>query len=379
MRFSKLLCLLGLLALFIPLPTPLAGETLSPFVMPSARASALGGRHAALADDFYSIFTNPAAFVGIEEQYSIVELTFSGYGPIFELLDAMINLDSGAGNLDLSGIVGKRGFAAGFDFGGPLALGWVGRGLGLGFFSRFWADALVSGLTLRPSVFTDLFMVGGYSFRVLDVSDHVLDIGFLGKGFFRGGVQLAAPIFDADDLFNDFLGQEYTTYLGLGLDGGIKYRFFQDFTAALVCFDLYSPALISSFSSYNAFTEGEYPGRAYGTVKPRLDLGFQYRIHSSFLDRYISHFLVMADYHDFLDLASLIPRNPVLNMGIGVELLVLNALSLRVGIADALPAAGFGLDLTFMKLDFSIYGKELGLDPGIQPVYAIDIGLLFQY
>jgi hypothetical protein len=379
MRFSKPWCLLGLLALFVPPPGSLVGETLSPFIMPSARASALGGRHAALADDFYSIFTNPAAFVGIEEEYSIAEMSFSGYGPIFELLDTMLSIDSNGGSVDLSGIVGKRGFAAGLDFGGPLALGWVGRGLGLGLFSRFRADALVSGLTLRPSVFTELFMVGGYSFRVLDVSDHVLDIGFLGKGFFRGGVKLAASIFDAEEMFDDPLGKEYTTYLGLGLDGGIQYRFFQDFTAALVCFDLYSPALISSFSSYNAFTEGEYPGRDYGTVKTQLDLGFQYRIHSSFLDRYISHFLVMADYHDFLDLASLIPRNPILNVGIGVELLVLNALSLRVGIADALPAAGFGLDLTFMKLDFSIYGKELGLDPGVQPVYAIDIGLLFQY
>ena len=111
----------------------------------------------------------------------------------------------------------------------------------------------------------------------------------------------------------------------------------------------------------------------------RLDLGFLYRIHSSFLDRYISNWVILADYHDFLDLMSLIPRNPVLNVGIGMELTVLEVLNLRIGIADALPAAGIGIDLSFMQLDCSIYGKELGLDPGIQSTYGLDISLLFRY
>jgi hypothetical protein len=66
-------------------------------------------------------------------------------------------------------------------------------------------------------------------------------------------------------------------------------------------------------------------------------------------------------------------------VSLGAELVLLNVLSLRLGISDALPAAGFGLNLSFMRLDCSIHGKELGLDPGIQPVYALDIGLLFRY
>jgi hypothetical protein len=88
---------------------------------------------------------------------------------------------------------------------------------------------------------------------------------------------------------------------------------------------------------------------------------------------------VMADYRDILDFTSLISRNPILNIGAGLELTVLNVLSFRVGITDALPSFGLGLDLTFMTLDFAIRGKELGLDPGIQPVYGLDLGLLFRY
>jgi hypothetical protein len=358
---------------------PLFGESTAPFVLPSARASGMGGNHIALADDFYSLFTNPAAFVGIEEEYSLAELSLSAYGPVFEIMDLIINNSDSLENLDLSGIISARGFAAGFDIGGPLALGWVGRGMGLGLFSRMRVNAVVNGLILRPAVFGEILILGGYSFRLLDIQDHVLDTGFLGKGFFRAGLTMDTPIFNVEELFEDPLSNPYTSYLGLGLDLGIKYTFAETLSAALVFFDAYSPVLISSFSSYDAFRNKEDPSRSYDTVSPRLDVGLSYRIRNPFLERYISNFSVMVDYRNFLDLLNLIPRNPILNVSLGAELVFLNVLSLRIGIADALPSAGFGLDLSFMTLDCSIHGKELGLDPGIQPVYALDIGLLFRY
>jgi hypothetical protein len=359
---------------------PLPGEEVDPFVMPSARASAMGGRHAALADDFYALFSNPAGFVGVEEEFSAAELTLSSYGPVFEILDLVQgNLDS-LDNLDISGIVGRGGFAAGFDVGGPLALGWVGRGLGLGVFSRFSTNATVSGATIRPVTSFDMLMAGGYSFRILDRGSNVLDLGFLGKGFFRVSTESEAPIIDIGDLFDDPLEVPLKTALGMGIDMGIKYTYAGTFSAALVCFDPYSPAMVTSYRSASGFLDGDdASGTGYAVVKPRLDIGFKYRIRSTFLDRYISDFVVLADYHDFLDLAALIPRNPILNIGLGMELKVLESLSFRAGIYDALPAAGFGLDLGFMGLDCSIYGRELGLDPGIHPVYGLDIGLLFRY
>jgi hypothetical protein len=359
--------------------SPLFGESVPPFVMPSARFSGMGGNHIALADDFYALFTNPAAFVGVEETYSLAEISLSAYGPVFEILDLIAGSEDSLENLDLSGIIGARGFAAGFDLGGPLALGWVGRGLGLGIFSRMRADAIVNGLTLRPTVFGEILMLGGYSFRVVDLQNHVFDAGFLGKGFFRGSMILDTPIFNAEDFLDDPLGKPYHSCLGLGLDLGIKYTFAQSFSAALVCFDAYSPALISSFSSYEAFQDREVPVHSYETVKPRLDFGLSFRIQNPFLERYISGFFIMADYRNFLDFLSLIPRNPILNVSLGAELVLLNVLSLRAGIADALPAAGFGLNLSFMELDCSIHGRELGLEPGLQSVYALDIGLLFRY
>ncbi|MDR1617505.1 MAG: hypothetical protein LBS06_00475 [Treponema sp.] len=359
---------------------PLFGEKLDPFVMPSARASAMGGRHAALADDLYSIFSNPAGFIGVKEEFSAAELTLSSYGPIFEILDLVQENFDSLDDLDISGIVGRGGFAAGFDVGGPIAIGWVGRGLGLGVFSHFSTNAVVSGATIRPVTSSDILMAGGYSFRVLNKGNSVLDLGFLGKGFFRISTESDAPIIDVGGLFDDPLNVPLKTALGMGVDLGIKYTYAETFSAALVCFDPYSPAMVTSYHSASGFFDGDNSSDTdYAVVKPRLDIGFKYRIHSTFLDKYISDFVVLADYHDFLDLAALIPRNPLLNVGLGIELKVLEALSFRVGIYDALPSAGFGLDLKLMQLDCSIYGKELGLDPGIHPVYGLDLGLLFRY
>ena len=340
----------------------------------------MGGNHAALADDFYSLFTNPAAFVGVENQFSAAELTLRTYGPIFEILDVVANNSSSMEDIDISGIVNDAGFAAGLELGGPLSLGWVGKGLGLGIFNRIKADASVFGFSILPELSGDIFLTAGYSFRVLDKKSNVIDAGFLGKGFYRMGINLESSIFKIDKLADGIDERPLSVALGLGVDLGVKYTFAENFSAAIVCLDAYSPAMVSTYESWNAFNDKEEPDDVdYATVRPRLGIGLKYRIRSAFLDKYISNFIVMADYRDFLDLASIIPRNPILNVGLGTELVVLEKLSLRFGISDALPAMGFGLDLTFMKLDFAIYGRELGLDPGQQSVYAIDIGLLFRY
>ncbi|MDR1900843.1 MAG: hypothetical protein LBQ88_00980 [Treponema sp.] len=375
-RFSVffLLCLL-------PKSIVLFGEVIEPVFIPNARSAALGGIHTGLGDDFYTIFTNPASFVGIEDQFSAGELSLSVYGPIFEIIDLARNaLDSG-NNLDISGITGAAGFTAGFDMAGPVSLGWVGRGLGLGIFNRTKAKASMTGTTVRPLLLEDILLVGGYSFRFIDKKNHILDAGFLGKGFYRGSLEFKTSVFDAMSMFDDPMNNEFKTYLGLGVDLGLRYTFADNLTFALVCYDVYSPTLVTVYDSLNDFIDKKYPSSSgnYATVYRCLNAGIKYRIRSEFLDRYISNLIILADYRDMLDLFAPIPRNPILNIGLGVELLALNVLSLRAGITDALPAAGFGIDFGITRFDCAIHGKELGLDPGVQPVYAFDIALLFRY
>jgi hypothetical protein len=379
-RSSKIFVLAVCGIIFSLSLSSLYGENIDPFIMPSARAAALGGNHVALSDDFYAIFSNPAAFVGIKEEFSAAELSLSVYGPMFEVLDQIISHSDSWEGLELDKIFGKRGFAAGIELGGPLSLGWIGRGMGLGLFNRIKTDFIVSGTTIQPIVYGDLLLVGGYSFRLINVKSNVLDAGFLGKGFYRGTLNMETPLLGIMDMFNDVTETKpFQTALGLGFDLGLKYTFRENLTAALVFFDAYSPAFLTKYPSWKDFQEKTGSTSDYATVKPRLDLGVKYRIRSQFLDRYFSNFIVLVDYQDFIDLFSLIPRNPILQMGLGVELTLLDALSLRIGIAEGLPSAGFGIDLSFMQFDFAIHGKELGLDPGIQSTYAVDVGILFRY
>ena len=367
------------IAFILCLYLPAWADTVEPFVMPSARFRALGGNHSAMADDFYAIFLNPAALADVKEEFSAAEMSLGFYGPMLEIIDLARKSDDE--DLDISALVGPGGFAAGFEMGGPLSLGWVGRGLGFGIFNRVKANASVGGTRLNSLASGELLFTGGYGFRIINKGSHTLDGGFMGKGFFRGLVDLRAEIFNIDELFNDPGDQPFDTHLGLGLDLGLRYIFAENLSLALVCYDVYSPVLVTRYDSMSDFGDGSKSGTStsYATVYRRLDMGIKYRIRSTLIDRYITQLTVMADYRDVLDLFSLVSRNPVLNIGLGLELTVLNALSFRVGIGDALPALGFGLDLSFMTLDFAVYGKELGLDPGTLPVYAMDIGFLFRY
>jgi hypothetical protein len=349
-------------------------EKLKPFVMPSARAGGFGGIHAAQGDDFSAIFSNPASFAGLEKEFSAAELTISLYGPVFDLLDLAIN---NSGDLDISSLVGPGGFAAGFDIGGPIALGLVNQGFGFGVFNRTTSDARVASFRILPAASEEIFLIGGYSFRVLERDVHVLDAGFLGKGFYRGVLNLEASIFDVTAMFEDVSSSPYTTQFGLGLDLGVKYTFNGTLSFALAGYDVFSPALVTDYAEFSDF--GSRGDQSYAVVQPRLAFGVLYRIRNDFLDRYISDFIVMMDYRDFLDLFSLIPRNPVLNLSLGAEITLLKILRLRAGIAEALPAAGFGIDMKILTFDFAIRGRELGPDPGVQPVYAVDMGFLFRY
>jgi hypothetical protein len=52
---------------------------------------------------------------------------------------------------------------------------------------------------------------------------------------------------------------------------------------------------------------------------------------------------------------------------------------LRAGIRDLYLSAGVGLDLTYLRVDLAMYGKEIGLDPGDRPLLNIALSPLFEY
>ena len=74
-------------------------------------------------------------------------------------------------------------------------------------------------------------------------------------------------------------------------------------------------------------------------------------------------------------------RNPILELSFGTEVLLFNkVLALRAGIRDMYPAAGIGLNLgKKFKTDFSVFGKELGLEPGSNPQLNAGFSMSIKY
>jgi len=378
------LCFMGMVLMGIGGPlSSLTAETVSGFTYSNARWAALGGSHATMADGFSTLFSNPAGFIASPEEWSAAEVSLSLYGPIFDILDLLTGYFGGSGSLDLSGIVGPQGLAAGGALTGPLSFGYVGKGLGFGFFNRVSLDAKTVGLSVAGSMTADILVVGGYSFRFVKVDAHTLDGGFLAKGFVRGSIPLSSSIFSVQDLFsgNIFASKPLDVLMGVGADLGLLYQYEQWVRLGITYHDVYSPALRNRYTSAQNFLEGNASlATDYVTIKPELDVGLSLSPSFPFLERYSTRVRFYMDYRDLLDLfLALIPRNPILNIGLGMEVTLLDVFQLRAGIADALPALGLGIDFSFMRFDLAMRGVELGLDPGVRPTYGVDLNLLFRY
>ena len=134
-----------------------------PLVIYSSRSRGMGGAHAADTSDMSVLFSNPAGFQAVDTQMAFAELTLGLKGPVFDIADVVVNsLSGGSGMEDMlasdSTMDIVSGLYAGLNLTGPVYFGYVGNGLGLGFFQN--TDLVVkesSPLTVKG------YSQGGYS------------------------------------------------------------------------------------------------------------------------------------------------------------------------------------------------------------------------
>jgi hypothetical protein len=91
----------------------------------------------------------------------------------------------------------------------------------------------------------------------------------------------------------------------------------------------------------------------------------------------ITSLTLLADYRDAFDFLIYPPRatNPWLHISAGLELVLLEILTLRAGFYQCLPSGGVGIDLSLFKLNFAFYGRELSAIPGGRPIYIYMLGV----
>jgi hypothetical protein len=377
---------LGAALLLAAAPT-FAADSLDPFAFPSPRELSMGGSHVALADDYTVLLANPAGLAAAPREVIAADLGLRLAGPVFDLLDIFVNggSDIQTAAMDFLAASGYKLYA-GLDLSGPLAVGYVGKGLGFGLFNKTSVriDA-ASATSIGVFATEDVLLSGGYAFRFELGGGHLLDLGLGAKGFVRGNVGSKMDILSVAAMFDDplaIVNQDFTLATGIGFDLGTRWSW-RSLAAGLVCRDVFSPALVSTYSSLDGFLNDPSGSRAgdpsYLAVDRKLEAGFAWTPEIGILQRFIDSFAVAVDYRDILAFLEPGSRNPILNVGLGVEARLLEIVALRAGVNEGLLSAGAGIDMGFLKFGVSVLGTELGREPGYRPTYNLVADFSFRF
>jgi hypothetical protein len=362
------------------------------FDLSSARTAASGGVHAAVTNDLASLFSNPAGFRAAEPQISLAEISLGMSGPIFDIAGLVIQgmnqeMEELLASETVQNLVANLYAAA--DILGPINFGYLGKGLGFGFFNTTDVEFISRApLTVTALAGEQITLAGGYAFRVPfpEGSPSALDLGILLKGSLRGQIEFTQSLLELTNLFSgvslDFVTDKpFDLTTGIGLDVGIRYAYKDVFAFGIVGKDLYSPTLTQSYATVNGFLDSTAVAVASNGLAPiDLTAGVLFAPRLGVLGRYVNDLQFFLDYVDILDFLTHpgSVRNPVLHVSLGAELRMLEILMIRGGFSQGLFAAGLGIDLTIFGINIAMFGTELGSEPGIRPAYNAIVGIEFR-
>jgi hypothetical protein len=224
----------------------------------------------------------------------------------------------------------------------------------------------------------------GLSFNILTFGGSALDAGFVVKPFLRAMSHVDVEFLDAvggADSFADDLLDDITVPLigGVGFDLGFMYRFSKTFAAGLTIDD------IATSGKALTYLSGKGSDVTY-RVPTTLNLGFAYTLTlydllpilpGLFQSFYTAFLFDIHDLGGFLGNGDdFTKKNPALNLGVGLEVGLLNFLKLRVGLSEMLPSAGIGIETAKgFQLNVAAYGKELGNEPGQFSTWALEVSI----
>jgi hypothetical protein len=341
----------------------------------SARAAAMGGFHTALADDSSVLFSNPAGLQSVERRITVAEGTLSFYESALEIAGEALAGDSGSSGNAI------------YSLWGPLAFSYVNKGRGFGIYgsSNVYLRATGPIPAAEATLEQNLVIIGARAFRIqLTRWRSTLDLGFSFVGFatlqgettadFREVLQSNATIFD---LLAS--GGTASSAMGVGVEFGLLYSF-SNWLAVGIAGRNFAFEQIREFASILDFPMGASTSN-YIFIPLYLSAGILFRPPLSRLSRVVSDLAIAIDYHDIFDFLIYPPAatNPLLHIGAGLELKLLEILSLRAGYYQCLPSFGVGLDLSLFTLNLAYFGRERSREPGGYPIDCYTIGVEFTY
>jgi hypothetical protein len=384
---TRPLAIILMSAFLLGIPLAAGAGDVAPIRIPSARDAALGGRHAALTDGVGTLFNNPAGFRTAEPGFAITSIGAELSGPIFDMTSLLLSGSSpDLASADVQDLM--RNLYAGLNLAGPVSFAYVGNGLGFGFFNNSGLSFSTRGTlpTVTTEVKEEFIFAGGYTFRIPLPEDwnSSLDVGALLNASVVGRSSVKKDLLSLYSAFSDPTGlifdEPFELTLGIGVDLGLLYSFKKNLAVGIVGRNLYAPNLIRGYATFQDFLDSGSPASSRALTPIDLSAGLLYRPSFRFLERYVSDLKLMLDYEDILDFLThpATSTNPLLHVGLGCELVLLDILSLRGGFYQTLLSAGLGLDLSVITFNLSVYGRELSPEPGLQPVYNLLLSLAYE-
>lgn len=340
----------------------------------SARQQGFGGIYTTDIDVFNGIYSNPATLGKARKHVLYPALNLNVAGPLADIFDIV----GGFTNKDiqkLAAIIKKNnGFNFGVDVIPLLAFGGIsGKGFGWAFDTQVFANGSVPGILLSDiEVGVETTFRMGFGFPILNLDNHKLFLGATAKGFAQYSVSYKGDVFK---IIDDVKKLPAYLSLGYGLDVGAFYSLCNKFDFAVTCYDAFTLSHVLSGTVLELGKSFQSPV----LIKPKLALGAAYHIPIDWSQGFISSFVVRADYRNLLALLDKTSRNPILELSAGTELVLLNTVAFRFGVSEMYPAVGVGLIFGALKIDFAMYGKELGLEPGTAPCLNAGMFVGFTY
>jgi hypothetical protein len=364
------------------------GQNTSPYdATPAAlqfnfpRSDGLGGVHAALADDFETIFVNPAGFSTAEDQFSVAVLNVT----LIDIDTTLRLVSSGFMDPSVYADIIKTYFEAGFDVTGPLAVGYIRGDAGLGLINRqylkIWWDRN-DIFVLNADVAEEIAFYFGGSLPVTNFEQTVtFTPGITIKPTVRA---VFAPrgilIPDFRHILQNLQDEPFELQVGAGVDLGLMVSFSDIVYFSVVLRDILSPLYVNHYANFEEFITGTQPvTQGIKWVKPAYDFSICVRTKNTFATEVLQDIALTVDYYGLDNLLEQVDRDPLMDIGAGIELHLLRAFRLRAGVRQTLPCGGFGIDLGWAKLDAAVFGETFGNYTTDYQSISFSMGLSFRY
>jgi hypothetical protein len=361
--------------------TPESDTTLFSLPFNSSRSNGMGGNHAALADDFETIFVNPSGFTTAEDQSSVAvfDLTLHDIDTTLRLIG------SGFSDPAIYAARIKNHYEFGLNSNGPLMIGSIKGNSGWGILNRqylkTWWDRN-NIFVINANVIEEIAFYIGRSFPIKNFEETVtFTPGFTISPKYR---VVFAPrdvlVIDFRHILENLQDQPLEFQMGIGASAGILLSFSDMVYFSAVFNDLLSPLYVIHYTNFSDYVnEVSSPTTSVAFLKPSYDFSVCFRTKNVFSGEIVRDLVFALDYHLTNDSLENADRDLLLDFGAGLELQLLRAFWIRVGWQQMLPSAGFSVNFDWVKLDMAVFGETFGNQPSDYQSISFSLGFSFRF